>query len=113
MMDTLNTDIKSSSADPNSLEEAKQIISLKNTIVLKLKNYTSSLMNSASFGPGDQQTLIDYLKYENERLESKLLLIQNELGVEKTRAEQMKEVGWVYFSQTATRFRLSLNKNDK
>ena len=48
--------------------------------------------NSINGTNDSSQTLVNYLKYENERLENKLLLIQTELDVEKTRSEQMKEV---------------------
>ena len=90
----LLSDIKNSSSEASTLEEAKQIINLKNLIVLKLKNYVANALNvvGTGSGSGDQQNLIDYLKYENDRLESKLLLMQNEVGVEKTRSEQIKEV---------------------
>lgn len=35
---------------------------------------------------------IDYLRSENERLENKVLILQTELDLEKTRSEQLKEV---------------------
>jgi len=85
----IEAELKSSEANPSTLDEAKQFLNLKNSVILKLKSYVNSLPTSGA--SADQQNMVDYLKYENERLENKLLLIQTELGVEKTRSEQIKE----------------------
>lgn len=58
-----------------------------------MKNYiANSLSNNNEELTGAQKSYLEYLKHENDRLENKLLLIQTELGVEKTRSEQIKEV---------------------
>lgn len=85
--------MKNSTQDPSSLEEAKEMISLRNSVIAKMKNYiANSLSNNNEELTGAQKSYLEYLKHENDRLENKLLLIQTELGVEKTRSEQIKEV---------------------
>lgn len=83
------------------MDDARSIINLKNALIVKMKNYIMNFMTAApsantimaTGGLSDvHQNLIEYLKYENDRLENKLLLLQTELNVEKTRSEQMKEV---------------------
>lgn len=69
------------------------MISLRNSVIAKMKNYiANSLSNNNEELTGAQKSYLEYLKHENDRLENKLLLIQTELGVEKTRSEQIKEV---------------------
>ncbi len=90
-------ELKNAPIEPSSLEEAKEMISLKNAMILKLKNYIASFSHRPSvsyegLSSSAQQNLMEYFKHENDRLENKLLLIQTELGVEKTRSEQIKEV---------------------
>ena len=88
--------------DPAGLEEAKAFITLKNNVINKLRAQISNLIINKDSGLNDDnQNVIQYLKYENERLENKLLLLHTELDVEYSRAEQMKDVNHI---ATANRF---------
>lgn len=79
------------------------MLNLRSNIITKLKNYIlhssaggatspGGLVNAGSGFSEIHQNLIQYLKYENDRLENKLLLLQTDLDVEKTRSEQIKDV---------------------
>lgn len=83
------------SVEPNSFEEAKSILNLKNNIIVKMRNHIANVTSDINKDSGvsdTHQNIIQYLKYEVDRLENKLLLLHTELDVEKTRAEQIKEV---------------------
>lgn len=89
-------ELKNASSDPSSLDEAKQVLALKTAIIIKMKSYISNFSHASATNLGGiqeiHQNLIEYLKCENDRLENKNLVLQSELGVEKTRSEQIKEV---------------------
>lgn len=99
-------EIQTASGDPAGFEEAKAFISLKNGIIHKMRHYITNLSISKDSGLHEEsQNVIQYLKYENERLENKLLLLNTELDVESSRAEQIKDVNnskdceiWEFFS---------------
>lgn len=73
---------------------------MKNNIITKMRTHianSSSTVNRDSGYNDVNQNLIQYLKYENDRLENKLLLLHTELDVEKTRSEQIKEVSNIFW----------------
>jgi len=90
------------SGNPNSVEEARVIINLQRQIIEKLRgsaSYNSFHLNSPSanlmtereFSAYVPNTEAEYLRSEKERLENKVLILQTELDLEKTRSEQLKE----------------------
>jgi hypothetical protein len=80
------------------------MLNLKNQIIDKLqKMIVSSSFHVGSPLPNiaEKETPsyhntyeLDYLRSENERLENKVLILQTELDLEKTRSEQLKEVSF-------------------
>jgi hypothetical protein len=88
-----------SSGNPNTIEEAKVIINLQRQIIEKLRGNSSfqigspngNLMTEREFSTYIPNTEAEYLRSEKERLENKVLILQTELDLEKTRSEQLKE----------------------
>lgn len=92
----LSIEIQASAKEPSTVEEAKVLLAVKNSIITKMRNqlasYSSLTMIKEQGSSESDQKLIQYLQHENSRLENKLLLLQTELDVEKNKAEQIKEV---------------------
>lgn len=89
-------EIQTSSNEPHTFEEAKALIHVKNGIINKLRSQISNYLTTTTTTLGRDteadNSLIQFLKNENSRLESKFLLLHSEFNLEKAKADQIKEV---------------------
>jgi kinesin family protein 5 len=91
------------SGNPNTVEESRVIINLQRKIIDQLRgsvSYNSFQVASPSANLVTEREFsqyvipsneAEYLRSEKERLENKVLILQTELDLEKTRSEQLKE----------------------
>ncbi len=83
--------------NPSTLEEAKEALLVKNQVIEKLKKLVLSgsihqNVHDISSAHHTNSYEWDYISSENERLQNKVLIIQAEYDLEKTKSEQLKEV---------------------
>jgi hypothetical protein len=100
IMKEIEKELSVTNGNPNSLDEAKVMLNLKNQIIDKLQKFMTSSNNSFHIqSPFTAYTAekdvnayeVDYLKSENERLENKVLILQSEFDLERVRSEQLNE----------------------
>jgi kinesin family protein 5 len=100
----IERELSMATGTPNNFEEAKIMVNLQRQIIDKLQrhvNFNSFQVASPSgnvmmterefsaYVPNNNEA--EYLRSEKERLENKVLILQTELDLEKTRSEQLKE----------------------
>lgn len=73
----------------------------------QISNYVTSVFNRDS---DTDNNMIQLLKNENSRLESKLMLLQSEFIVEKTKADQIKEVTHLSYNCGETELKYLLRR---